>query len=285
MLAFLRDILHPDGEIPFFNDSAFGLVPTPNEIFSYARRLGIITEDGKGTSSDEIIGKSEFGLWVLKKGEAHIIVDAGPIGPDYLPGHAHCDTLSYEMSVAGKRFIVNSGTYAYEGPERHWFRSTAAHNTVRIDSEEQHEIWANFRVARRGYPFGVNIEENERECRFEAAHDGYSRLKGSPIHRRKIRLGEGQMSVEDTIEGNRIHMVESYIHLHPDVKIIEKNENEVLCDLDGKRIMIRCANDERLQVENSFFSPEFGKKLENTVLVLEKKDSTPIIMSYEILIH
>jgi len=283
MLKFLADILHPDGNIPFFNDCAFGVTAPPRELFGYAGRLGI--GDRRGIPTRNVIGKPDFGLWVIKSGEIHVIVDAGPIGPDYLPGHAHCDTLSYEMSVAGKRFIVNSGTYAYEGPERNLFRSTAAHNTVRIDDEEQHEIWANFRVARRGYPFDVSIEENNEECWFEGAHDGYGRLKGNPVHRRKILLSEGKMSVEDSIEGSGTHQGESYIHLHPDVEVVSTEANEVLCNLDGNRVTIRSTSDGSLQVENGFFSPEFGKKVGNKAVVLRKKGSTPFAINYEILIH
>ena len=38
-LNFLNDICLPDSEIPLFNDSAFGIAPTPSQIFDYARRV------------------------------------------------------------------------------------------------------------------------------------------------------------------------------------------------------------------------------------------------------
>ena len=38
------------------------------------------------------------------------IFDVAPLGPDYLPGHGHADTLSFELSLFGHRFITNSGT-------------------------------------------------------------------------------------------------------------------------------------------------------------------------------
>ena len=93
------------------------------------------------------------------------------------------------------------------------------------------------------------------------------------------------MSVEDAIEGTGTHQVESYIHLHPDVVIDKIDEDKVQCTLDGKLITIRSTSDGSLRVENSFFSPEFGKKLENGVVVLERKGLTPMVMSYEIQIH
>jgi uncharacterized heparinase superfamily protein len=35
-----------------------------------------------------------------------LIVDCGPVGPEYQPGHSHCDTLSFELSLGGKRVVV-----------------------------------------------------------------------------------------------------------------------------------------------------------------------------------
>ena len=41
------------------------------------------------------------------------LIDRSNVGPDYLPAHAHADTLSFELSLFGKRVIVNSGTSLY----------------------------------------------------------------------------------------------------------------------------------------------------------------------------
>ncbi len=59
------------------------------------------------------------------------LCDCAPVGPDYLPAHAHADTLSFELSLCGRRLLVNSGTsqYGTDG-ERQRQRGTAAHNSV-----------------------------------------------------------------------------------------------------------------------------------------------------------
>ncbi|MFB1490650.1 MULTISPECIES: heparinase II/III family protein [unclassified Thiocapsa] len=49
----------------------------------------------------------------LEAGSAVALLDVAPIGPDYLPGHAHADTLSFELSLFGQRVIVNGGTSRY----------------------------------------------------------------------------------------------------------------------------------------------------------------------------
>jgi hypothetical protein len=79
--------------------------------------------------------------------EAWAVLDCGPLGDG---GHGHYDQLSVELYGAGRTLVVDPGRYTYaEEPEgwRHWFKGTAAHNTVTVDGLDQ--------VAyRRGKPKG-----------------------------------------------------------------------------------------------------------------------------------
>ena len=128
-------------------------------------------------------------------------------------GHAHCDLLSFELSVDGKPAIVNSGTYAYQSELRSYFRSTAAHNTATINDEEQMECWAEHRVAR-----GV------RDVRVEES-DGYKvvasfRNYRGRLHRRRIALGGGKLTVEDAAEGNTVALVQRFHIAAPELVTI-----------------------------------------------------------------
>ena len=113
------------------------------------------------------------------------LLDVGEVGPDYLPGHAHADTLSFEMSVFGQRVVVNSGTSCYGlGAERSRQRGTSAHSTVEVNGMDSSEVWGGFRVGRRARPFDVVVEETGRGVEVACSHDGYRRLPGQPVHRR-----------------------------------------------------------------------------------------------------
>jgi len=207
MLGWLRRMLHPDGEIAFFNDAAFGVAPAAAELFSYAGRLGV---------TERAVRLRESGYYRLENERAVVLIDAGPIGPDYQPGHAHADTLSFELSVDGRRVVVNSGTSTYENNAlRHWQRSTAAHNTVAIDGENQSEMWSAFRVARRAYPSGVRSDD---ATYVEASHDGYRRLADPVIHRRRFGLGAEALTITDEVMGRGAHEVELFFHFHPDAE-------------------------------------------------------------------
>ena len=72
------------------------------------------------------------------------------IGPDYIPGHAHADTLSFELSLSGQRIFVNSGISEYGlSEERLRQRQTKAHNTVSVNDLSSSQVWSGFRVAKR----------------------------------------------------------------------------------------------------------------------------------------
>ena len=73
-------------------------------------------------------------------------MDAGPLGFLSIAAHGHADCLSLLLSVSGKELLVDPGTYCYH-TEREWrdyFRSTAAHNTVRVDGVDQSQIAGAF---------------------------------------------------------------------------------------------------------------------------------------------
>ncbi|MGE4578793.1 MAG: heparinase II/III family protein [Desulfuromonadales bacterium] len=217
MRRWLQTMRHPDGEIVLFNDAAFGIAPRAAALEAYADRLRL----GPAPTWDD---ETAVHLWNtgylrLQQGEAMAFLDVGPIGPDYIPGHAHADTLNFELSLCGQRVIVDSGTSTYEkNSERQRQRGTSAHNTVQINGEDSSEVWGGFRVARRARPFGLSIEERPDEVHVSCAHDGYRRLKGQPIHRRVWVLGQKDLSIHDTIEGKFREAIVRY-HFHPEVQV------------------------------------------------------------------
>lgn len=226
MTDWLQAMCHPDGEIAFFNDAAFGIAPTLAELVDYGRRLDParkLQHEHVGRTV-RILGAAPQPTWLrdsgyvrLQDGPAVALLDVAPIGPDYLPGHAHADTLSFELSLFGQRVIVNGGTSRYgNGPERLAERGTAAHSTVQINGLDSSEVWGGFRVARRARPLAVRVELGD-PCRVSAAHDGYRRLPGRPIHWRSWELSATGLTVTDRIDGVCATAVVRF-HLHPDIE-------------------------------------------------------------------
>jgi len=271
MIRWLDAMCHPDGEIALFNDAAFGIAPAPNELRRYAHEL---LGDSDATLP-RLVHLADSGYVRATARDAVLIADVAPIGPDYLPGHAHADTLSFELSLFGQRTIVNGGTSRYgTGPEREAERGTPAHSTVTVDGENSSEVWAGFRVARRAKPFDLKVEDRGDEVHVSCAHDGYRRLRGKPVHRRAWRLRDGELRVEDRIEGT-YRTAHARYHLHPSV--------EAMAEPDGRSGALKLPGGQQVRwqasaparIEPSSYAPEFGLKLGTRCLVLELRGAEP----------
>jgi uncharacterized heparinase superfamily protein len=271
MKDWLAAMCHPDGEIGLFNDAAFGIAPAPVELARYAAALGI----APASPCRQRRLLQDSGYVRAEVPDAVLLMDVAPVGPDYLPGHAHADTLSFELSLFGRRVFVNGGTSRYGlGQEREAERGTAAHSTVEVDGEDSSEVWAGFRVARRARPIGLKVEGDEQETRVACSHDGYARLPGRPMHRREWRLRPGELQVSDSVEG-RYGIARARYHLHPEVR----------CEADagGRSGSLRAPGvpEVRWQVaggeaalEASAYSPEFGRREPASCLTIAFRGET-----------
>ena len=148
---------------------------------------------------------ADSGFYIFKQNDWKLIVDAGRPGPAYIPGHAHCDAMSFELFKAGKPVIVNCGTYAYQCKERSFFRSTAAHNTVMVNDTEQSQCWGAFRMAKRSSVSPIKIEDNMISMKM------VDQRKNSVC--RTIEIGKESLKVTDISEGNSI---KSFLHVDCD---------------------------------------------------------------------
>ena len=264
MRNWLAAMSHPDGEISFFNDAALGIAPNLAELNGYAERL---KHPVHKPPSDGVLRLAESGYIRLQKGDAVLLVDVAPIGPSYLPAHAHADTLSFELSLLGQRVMVNSGTSCYgSGLERQRQRCTVAHNALVVDGQDSSEVWGGFRVARRAQVQSLDVAETEGGSRVEASHDGYRRLSGRNLHRRRWLINEESLVIEDQVIGS-FTRAEIRFHLHPDITVLEACFSMLSLRLaDGKMVKVAIEG-ARLFVEHTTWHPYFGVSTPNTCLV------------------
>lgn len=273
MLRWLEAMCHPDGEIAFFNDAAIGIAPTPNEIKAYAFRLGVASDPLDGASCPATVAQfTESGYIRLEYAAAVALLDVAPIGPDYLPGHAHADTLSFELSVFGQRVIVNGGTSCYGlGPQRLRERQTVSHSTMEVDHQSSSEVWGGFRVARRAYPFDLVVSERPGVLSVSCSHDGYKRLRGKPVHRRSWQFSPNYIEVADSVSGTGRSAVARYI-LHPDVSVVQVAPDTFHLTLrKGRLILVKVGNGFG-RLELACFAPEFGKVMPTQCIAVDVQD-------------
>jgi uncharacterized heparinase superfamily protein len=274
MLTWLADLTHPDGEIGFFNDAAFGIARTHAELAEYSAALGVL----QAGSAEALRLLEASGYVRLKSGPFWMVFDAAEIGPSYLPGHGHADVLSLEVSLDGQRLLTNGGTSSYDNDAvRNEERSTAAHGTVEIDGHSSSEVWASFRVGRRAHPFDLVAGKDGEVLSAAASHDGYRWLPGKPIHRRRVVLSPTVLSVTDSIAGTGNHSVLGRFPLHPSVKSISRESEGWRLELAGGRMVrVRVDGPSELLMEEGHFAPTFGQRLPRPVLAWRHDGLLPL---------
>ena len=234
------------GHTPLFNDSGDNVARSLNSLLEALREEFHIMPEKK----------REFpagGYYCLGNGRLRILFDAGEIAPGNMPGHGHCDAQSFELSLEGKPLFVNSGTGQYQGKLRAYFRSTAAHNTVTADGQEQSECWGEHRVAGR-------IHDISAVC-----GDGW--VKGSLItcrgkkQSRKIELldDENMVRIQDCVSGR----AKAYFHLAPEYRCIPKRHRVLVEDEAGKilcEVQAQPMDDVTIYADGDicYYAPEFG---------------------------
>lgn len=271
MLRWLDAMSHPDGGISFFNDAAFGVAPENTRLHDYAAQLGTTTPPlGSGLTY-----LSDSGFARMALGEAVVLADIGRIGPDYLPGHAHADTLSFELSVGAERVIVNSGTSEYgTSSERLRQRGTPAHSTVVVADTNSSEVWSGFRVARRARVDAVETCDAPAALTVSARHDGYTRLPSGPRHSRRWTLTETGLRIHDRLDPSTPG--EARFHLPTGVSAEFSTANSaagaeptgLLLLPSGRRLRWR-THGATARVETSTWHPRFGQSLPCLCLSLD----------------
>lgn len=256
MSNWLINIIHPDGEISYFNDAAIGIAKKPEYYLSRAESL--IPEIFKFESQNTISLKNS-GYYRISNDKYTILFDCAEIGASYLPGHGHADALSIEMSYLKQRVFVNLGTSIYEsGIRREIERSTKSHSTLEVNDKNSSEVWSSFRVGRRAKILDSNLEEKNSKILVYGKHDGYKFFDKNLIHHRQIQIDNSYIKIIDKLNVPG-HKGISRFHLHPEINIV--------CDFLNKYGTLILPSGEELQwkaeckkifLEDSEYSTEFG---------------------------
>lgn len=259
---------YENGELAHFNDCANGIAPTFKELEELGKRLGLncsLTADIKFN----YLKKSGFAI--VKGENIHLIADIGDIGPDYLPGHAHADSLSFELTIKGQRVIVNSGTCEYGlSDERLRQRGTSAHSTIELDGKSSSEVWSGFRVAQRARVTDVEIIDEDNILEFSAVHDGYTRIVSKPLHKRKWKVNDGCLEIVDEVSGSQ-NSVKLRYYLHPGI-LIEMLDGCILLSTSLEKLA-KIKTDHNVQVVDTTYHDKFGSSQKNKCLLIT--GSTP----------
>lgn len=219
--------------------------------------------------------------WVFRDGGDFLIFDAGPVGADHLPAHAHADLLGFEASVGRRRLFVDAGVFDYEDSEmRRYCRSSAAHNVLVIDGQDQCDMWSRFRMGYRGWPRGLAAGEQDGFHWARAEHNAYRRLRVPTVGRWISCRPSGPWLSVDWATGRGRHRLTNYLHVHPDVAVELADAENVRLTVAGAAYRLKFLVPGDVALAEGWYCPEFGLRLPATVIRWETTTILPALSAW-----
>ena len=261
MAHALVQLQHPDGMISLFGDGGLHMTYQPAECLNVYQRL-----TGRSVQPKRQIRFPQAGYFGVRRDGNYLLAKAGKIAPDFLPAHGHGDIFSFEWDIAGRRIVVDAGVYEYHvGRWREYSRSTAAHNTLTVDGEDQCEFWKAFRVGRRADVRLHQCEFDQESLVLDGQHDGYRRLPGSPVHRRRIQTDATYVEIFDRVEGGRGQQTCARLLCHPDCDV---SQSDGIATISVGDIRIQLETESPMCVEEAWWLPDFGRSVKTHQIIV-----------------
>ncbi len=297
MVNFVRQIEHPDGEIPLLSDSGWEEAPSLAElqqIADLAESCGespVIRNKSRSTIThhasslrSRTVGPYWIARWNTGGRPSMVLVDGGEVGPRHLPAHAHADLSNLEISIAGQRWIVDSGNFQYAaGSMRDYCRSSLAHNVLTVGNSNSCEIWGSFRMGHRGRIVEFRSGSTAGCQWVVVAHDGYRKVGVSRVTR-LLGVDEfGSIYVADRVEGKPSRPVVGGVHCHPSVRILfPDSEPASLWKLeqDGCEQWLAFLGATRVARASGWYCPRFGCRERNEAFLYEGSDESGQIIGW-----
>ncbi len=270
MMPMVRFFRHGNGDFALFNGMGHTIAGDAAAVLAL--------DDAQGRP---ILNAQHSGYQRIEAGNTLFLMDCGAPPPPAVSQNAHAGCLSFELSSAEHRIVVNCGAPYSSGAEwRVASRSTAAHSTCTIEGKSSCEFLSG-RLSRlagqiiTAGPARVHVSRDEAgsETVIEASHDGYLKDFGT-LHVRRISLSRagGLLDGEDRLthaSGRRPVRAERKLeavirfHLHP---LIRAN-----MDKEGKSVILILPNRESWRFSAIGLTPE----LEESVFLASSKGPQP----------
>lgn len=210
----------PNGVTPQFGDSWAGkpgqYYPRLREWASYFNRpdfLYVASEGKEGTRPEATaFALKTSGLYSMRsdwnKEAICLVLKCGPDGG----GHSQPDNGTFELYAGGHQLMPDAGSYIYSGDpvNRAWFRQTAVHQTLTLDSANTRYA-PELKLWQPGEDLDILVVENK----------GYEQL----THRRSVFFVDKQyfVIVDDAI-GEAAGNVDIHFQLTPGEAVFDKEQ-------------------------------------------------------------
>jgi uncharacterized heparinase superfamily protein len=298
-LAFALHVQWPDGHLPLVNDSDDG---SQEDLL---RRGAALFGDDEALLFGATLGAQgrpparpgrffeESGYFVLRDGwgrdreshaaRQHVVYDCGRLGDG---AHSHYDVFSFCYFAGGAPLIVDPGRYTYDASPRdgvdwrHWFKSTAAHNTVGIDGLDQTRY-----VSRNKH--GPDATVRGREFRLGDRSDWVRASVVSheyaPVHQRFfLYMRREYLFIADRVDPADGREHEAVVRFHFPDRLdgaLSLREGASGCEVTSPDALVSVhgGGPATSRVEPGWVSTSYGKKRAAPVLAVAQRAADPML--------
>jgi len=152
--------------------------------------------------------------------------------------HGHCDQLSFVYKINGREFLIDPGSYIYNNKPKYrkYFRSTEAHNTLKINDIEQSEQLSNFQWAKTRDGKILNTVQEKKYSLMEAQINYGD--KGFYHKRILINIFNSGIIVIDLLKGKNINEAKRFWHVNGSWNI-KQEKNSLIFNIDGEKVFMQ----------------------------------------------
>lgn len=227
--------------------------------------------------------------------EIYVHVDAAPLGFLSIAAHGHADALSFTLVVDGQAVFADPGTYTYH-TEREWrnyFISTLAHNTIRVDRQDQAKSTGPTMWNQHYEVVIKKMESSENQDVIIASHNGYDRL--GIHHEREFLFNKpkGLLTITDHVRNldGKKHFLEIPFHLYPKVICtqdadgkwnLSRESDWEVCFLPDPTLKMTLVQGQEQPEILGWYSPSFQKKQPAPVLYSSLEITGSVQFKHEI---
>ena len=276
---FALHIQRPDGLTPSFSDGDNvdfrGLLELAAELLDRDYLRWVATGGISGSPPASVDATFPVGGYLSARSgwgrgttpytdERFMLMDVGPIGDG---GHGHYDQLSIELYGNGHPLVVDPGCYTYADNQwRHWFKGSAAHNTVTVDGLDQ----TPYRRGSPNKPSQAQLVRRTSLYEFDAIEAEAISPQHEVVHTRHVLFpGREYWVVHDHLQGTAEHRYEARWHLPADAEgrtVVERTPLQTTIVTPAGSLVV--PGSLVVEIEPGWVSPSYGIKHPAPVVVV-----------------
>lgn len=204
----------------------------------------------------------EGGYTFLRSKDKRILIgmDHAELGYGPIAAHGHADALSFQMFMDGIPIFVDPGTYNYHVTpgDRDRFRSSACHNTLTVNGENQAEMLGPFLWGKRPATKLTEIKDEDDKITLSLQTE-YSSL----WHKRTISFNYiDALEIYDTVKASKEqHELSQSFMLNPEANILRASSpHNIYIEIGSCCILLEKQPSAEFKISDYDYSSSYNKK-------------------------